>query len=118
MPRQMIICPSCHRELHHLHRPQCSWCGAEMTEEEFEKVALPLGEAPTPDLPPLLPDNSWIDSSSGYRGWNFLSPQNYQFEMKFNQVALVICVLLISLAYFLWEKFQVHPLLPPLHHFR
>ena len=34
-----IHCPECRRELFNLHRPQCLWCGARLTPEEFQQVA-------------------------------------------------------------------------------
>jgi hypothetical protein len=112
MSRPIIICPSCHRELYHLHQAQCSWCGADLPENEFEKVALPIGELPTPDLPPLPQSALPTGFSQGNFGWGPLSPQNYQLSLNFNLALLLICVMLIPLAYFLWERSQVHQIVP------
>lgn len=120
MERPTIHCPHCGRELYHLHNPHCSWCGADLPEQEFEKVALPLGELPTPDLPPLQADNAWMQPQSS-NGWGLFNQnstyqqQKYQIDLNITQVVLFVCLLLIPAAYFFWQNWQRHQVAPPVH---
>lgn len=123
MPRPIIHCPQCRRELYHLHTPRCSWCGADIAEEEFEQVALPPGDMQVTDLPPLLPETPPTGFFQRSSGWGLFNPQpdyrqqKYQFDLNITQIVLIVCLLLMPLAYFLWGN-RLHPLEPPLHQTR
>ena len=115
MPRPTIHCPHCSRELYHLHTPHCSWCGADLPNEEYQKVALPFGVPLTPDLPPLLPDNAWVQSPAS-RAWKLLN-QNPAFGAKLilsliAVLMLVVRVVLIPVAYSFQKMWHTHHLLP------
>jgi hypothetical protein len=119
MSRPIIICPSCHRELYHLHLPQCSWCGADIPEEEFEKVALPPGELPTPDLPPIPPlplmGTSWMGRSTQpfmIKPFIFQPASPWKRKLKIAFSAIIMCLLLARLADFIYTLWQVHSFLP------
>ncbi len=123
MSRPTIYCPQCHRELYHLHTPHCLWCGADLPEEQFEQVALPPGDRPVTDLPPLLPEmlpTGFYQSSFGWKPFSqqpSYQQQKYRFELNITQIVLIMCLLLMPLAYFLWGN-RLHPIGPPSHQTR
>ena len=123
MPRPTITCPSCHRKLYHLHTPHCSWCGADLPEEQFEQAALPPGDMPVTDLPPLLPETPPTGFYQGNFGWGLFNQQpayqqqKYQLNLNITQIVLIVCLLLTPLAYFFWGN-RLHPVGPPSHQAR
>jgi len=125
MSRPLIHCPSCHRELYQLRRPQCVWCGVRLTEEEFRLVALPPGapETPPPQPMPVMPPmggTPW----SGLGGWPFggnpfslikRSVSPWERKLRIAGAALFVCVMLARLAEVGWNMWQMHHLMPPVH---
>ena len=123
MSRPMIRCPDCHRELYNLHRPQCLWCGARLTDAEFEQVAQSPG-APLPPLPmPLMPPVMGTPWSG--RGWGLFegnpfalikrSVSPWERKLRIAGAALFVCYMLAHLAYFAWSVCRVHQLMPPVY---
>lgn len=124
MSRPMIHCPDCHRELFNLHRPQCLWCGARLTQEQFQQVAeAPGAPGPPPPLPmsimPPLMGTPW----SGRSGWfsegnpfalikRSVSP--WERKLRIVGAALCACLTLARLLYLLWDVWRMHQSLPPL----
>ena len=125
MSRPMIHCPDCHRELYNLHRPQCLWCGARLTDAEFEQVA----QAPGAPLPPLPQPMPFIPPAMGTpwsgRGWGLFegnpfalikrSVSPWERKLRIVGAALFVCYMVARLAYFLWSVWRVHQLMPPVH---
>lgn len=123
MSRPMIHCPDCHRELCNLHRPQCLWCGARLTEAEFEQVAqspgAPLPPLPMPIMPPVM-GTPWFGSAWGRFNENpFLgikrSVSPWERKLRIIGAAFFVCYMLAHLAYFTWSVWGVHRLMPPVH---
>ena len=123
MSRPMIHCPDCHRELYNLHRPQCLWCGARLTEAEFEQVAqspgVPLPPLPMPLMPPVM-RTPWFGSAWGRINGNpFLgikrSVSPWERKLRIIGDAFFVCYMLAHLAYFAWSVWGVHRLMPPVH---
>ena len=123
MSRPMIHCPACGRELYQLRRPQCLWCGARLTDEEFRLVALPPG-APPPPLPqpmPMLPPTGgapWAGRGL-FEGNPFplikrsVSPM--ERKLRIAGAALFVCVMLARLAEIAWDMWHTSHLMPPGH---
>ena len=124
MSRPMIHCPACGRELYHLRRPECLWCGARLSTDEFQQVALPPGtplplSQPMPPPPPIL-QTPWIG-----RGWapfavnpfplikRSVSP--WERKLRITGAALFVCVLLARLAEIVYNVWRMHQLLPSVH---
>ena len=107
MSRPMIHCPACRRELYQLRRLQCLWCGARLTNAEFQQVALPPG-APLPPSPPMpltppLMGTPWFGRGGGL------------FVRLGMGVAVYVIVTLAHLAERAWHLRQVSHLIPPVH---
>jgi hypothetical protein len=125
MSRPMIHCPACGRELYQLRRPQCLWCGARLTDEDFQQVALPPGASPTP-LPqpiPLIPPTTgtpWFGRGRGlFEGNPFplikRSVSPWERKLRIAGAALFVCVMLARLAEIGWNMWRMHYLMPPVH---
>ncbi len=125
MSRPMIHCPACGRELYGLRRPQCVWCGARLTEDQFQQVALPPG-ASLPPLPqPMTPmpptmGTPWSGRGGGlFEGNPFplikrsISP--WERKLRIAGAALFVCVMLARLIDVLWSLWRMHQLMPPVH---
>ncbi len=122
MSRPMIHCPACGRELYQLRRPQCLWCGARLTEDQFQQVALPPGAPPPPlpqPMPPMPPTTGtpWFGRSGGpFEGNPFplikrsISP--WERKLRIAGAALFVCVMLahfLELLYSMWRMYQPMP---------
>ena len=104
MSRPMIHCPQCQRELFNLHRPQCLWCGARLTEAKFEQLA----ESPGPPPPLPMPSPLTISGISWFgRGGGLLARLAVG-------VAICVIMMLAHLAETAWHLWR-HSHLPPVH---
>jgi len=124
MSRSIIHCPLCHRELYNLHRPQCLWCGARLTEAEFEQVALPPGapQAPLPQPMPMMPPMTGMPWSG--RVWGLFegnpfalikqSVSPWERELRIVGAALFACLMLARLVYFVWDLWRMQHPMPPM----
>ena len=125
MTRPLIHCPSCHRELYHLHLPECSWCGAAISAEEFQKVALPPGSSVPPmqdALPILMPmtEPSWGSSRWGLFNQNPFSlipaPRSpWESKLRIAGAALFVCLIVARFGETAWGMWKIHQLMPPGH---
>ena len=124
MSRPTIHCPACGRELFHLRRPQCLWCGARLPPNGFQQVAAPPG--PEPCLFPALPPPSPITSSPWFgRGRQPFGVNPFRLvrrcgspwehRLRIAGAALFVCVLLARLVEMAVTLWRLHPLLRPVH---
>ncbi len=113
MSRPMIHCPYCRRELYGLRRPQCLWCGARLTDEEFRQVALPLGTTPLP-LPKPMP---MLPPTTG-RPW-LLRGENLRAGILLVRIAVggavYVIAMLVRSAEKVWHLWHTSHLMPPGH---
>ncbi len=123
MSRPIIQCPRCGRELYQLRRPQCIWCGARLSEELFEQVALPHGTPPSP-LPQPMPLMPPLSGTPQYgRGWGLFEGNPFSLikrtvsprerRLRIVGAALFVLVILARLGYISWSMWQVSHLMPP-----
>ena len=124
MSRPTILCPACGRELYHLRRPQCLWCGARLPADEFQQVALPPG-TPLPLSPPMPPPPPILQTPWIGRGWvpfdgnpfplikRSVSP--WERRLRIAGAALFVRVMLARLAEIAYSVWRVHQMLPPVH---
>jgi hypothetical protein len=127
MSRPTILCPGCGRELFHLNRPQCVWCGARLSQEQFEEVAAPptAPSAFSPPMPPIMMSPptmgfSWFGGSRGlFEGNPFplikRSVSPWERKLRIAGAALFVCVTLAKLAEILWSVWRLHQVMPPMH---
>lgn len=126
MPRPIIHCPQCHRELFNLRRPLCLWCGANIPREQFEQVvALPAlinAQEPMPFfMPPVYGTVPF-----GLGAWRRLNPfrsvngsvSPWERKLRIAGAALALCFVAAKLAETLWTLWQLHQTMPLMPHLR
>ena len=126
MPRPIIHCPQCRRELFNLHHPWCLWCGANITPEQFEKGAQRQSTANTAfpqDLPPLPPTFGPVPFGFGMfrrlipmavRG----SVSPWERKLRVGGAVLGVGLVLAKLMETLWSLWYIHQSLPVAPHLR
>ena len=125
MSRPTILCPGCGRELFHLYRPQCVWCGARLSQEQFEEIAAPptAPSALSPPMPFIPPTTgfSWFGGSSRglFEGNPFplikRSVSPWEKKLRIAGAALFVAVMLARLAEIAWNMWNLSHRMPPLH---
>ena len=123
MSRPTIQCPHCSRELFNLRYPHCSWCGTELMEEEFQKVAKPPGSYsppasnPMPILPPTVGmfrfGRAWQPFNASPFRLIKRSVSPWERKLRIVGAALFICLMLAHLleaGYAMWRMHQLLPL--------
>jgi hypothetical protein len=124
MLHPIIHCPGCHRELFNLHRPQCLWCGAQISPEQFEQVAMPQQfAAPITQQPMPIFMPQYEASQFGWGlFWRRLNPwasisgsvSPWERNLRIVGASLFVGLALFRLIYFVWEVWRMSHLMPPI----
>ena len=125
MPRSTIHCPQCRRELFNLHHSWCLWCGANVTQEQSEQVAMRrTSDDSEPQPLPLLPP-TYGAPLFGLGMFRRLNPMtvrglisSWERKLRIAGAALGICFIPAKLTEALWALWRIPQMMPLAPHVR